>query len=181
MPRQVPDEEYAFLQGRRQIADFVESIYQDPTLTKEAQALIKKKYPNLAIPDYDLETKVTQRLDAEKKEREDREAEQRKTQEQERFHSVRGETQKKYGFTDKAMEELEQMMVERNIGDYEVAATYKASKEPRPSDVTFNDGRWNHDKAPGFKEIAADPEGWAHGEILKSLYADEERRKQQRF
>lgn len=181
MPRTVPDEEYTFLQGRRQIADFVESIYQDPALTKEAQALIKKKYPNLAIPDYDLETKVEQRLNAEKKEREDREAEARKAQEQERFKNVRSETQKKYGFTDKAMEELEQMMLDRNIGDYEVAATYKASKEPRPSDVTFNDGRWNHDKAPGFKEIAADPEGWAHNEILKSLYADDERRKQQRF
>jgi hypothetical protein len=181
MPRTIPDEEFAFLQGRRQIADFVESIYQDPTLTKEAQALIKKKYPNLAIPDYDLETKVNQRLDAEKKEREDREAETRKNEETQRFQSVRGETQKKYGFTDKAMEELEEFMVEHNVGDYEVAAGYKASKEPKPSDVTFNDGRWNHDKAPGFKEISADPEGWARDEILKSLYNDEERRKQQRF
>jgi hypothetical protein len=181
MPRTVPDEEYAFLQGRRQIADFVESIYQDPTLTKEAQALIKKKYPNLAIPDFDLENKVEQRLNAEKKEREDREAEARKSQERERFQNVRGETQKKYGFTDKAMEELEQFMVDHNVGDYEVAAGYKASKEPRPSDVTHSDGRWNHDKAPGFQEIAKDPEGWARDEILKSLYSDEERRKQQRF
>jgi hypothetical protein len=181
MPRTIPDEEYQFLQGRRQIADFVESIYQDPTLTKEAKALIKKKYPNLAIPDYDLETKVDERFAAERKEREDRETEQRKSQEQERFQNVRKDTQSKYGFTDKAMEELEQFMVDHNVGDYEVAAGYKASKEPRPSDVTHNDGRWNHDKAPGFAEIAKDPEGWARDEILKSLYNDEERRKQQRF
>jgi hypothetical protein len=181
MPRTIPDEEYTFLQGRRQIADFVESIYQDPALTKEAKALIKKKYPNLAIPDYDLETKVEERFASERKEREDREEAERKAQEQERFQSVRKNTQSKYGFTDKAMEELEQFMVDHNVGDYEVAAGYKASKEPRPSDVTFNDGRWNHDKAPGFKEISADPEGWARGEILKSLYSDEERRKQQRF
>jgi hypothetical protein len=181
MPRTIPDEEYQFLQGRRQIADFVESIYQDPALTKEAKALIKKKYPNLAIPDYDLETKVEERFAAEKKERDDREAEQRKTEEQQRFQNVRKDTQSKYGFTDKAMEELEQFMVDHNVGDYEVAAGYKASKEPRPSDVTFNDGRWNHDKAPGFQEIAKDPEGWARSEILKSLYSDEERRKQQRF
>ena len=181
MPRTIPDEEYTFLQGRRQIADFVESIYQDPALNKEAKALIKKKYPNLAIPDYDLETKVEERFAAEKKEREDREAETRKAEDQQRFQSVRKETQSKYGFTDKAMEELEQFMVDNNVGSYEVAAGYKASKEPKPSDVTFNDGRWNHDKAPAFKEISADPEGWGRNEILKALYADEERRKQQRF
>jgi hypothetical protein len=181
MPRTIPDEEYTFLQGRRQIADFVESIYQDPALTKEAKALIKKKYPNLAIPDYDLETKVEERFASERKEREERESNERRAQEQERFQSVRKDTQSKYGFTDKAMEELEQFMVDHNVGDYEVAAGYKASKEPRPSDVTFNDGRWNHDKAPGFAEIAKDPEGWARDEILKSLYSDEERRKQQRF
>jgi hypothetical protein len=181
MPRTIPDEEYTFLQGRRQIADFVESIYQDPALTKEAKALIKKKYPNLAIPDYDLETKVEERFATERKEREDREAAERSAAEKQRFDSVRSDTQKKYGFTNEAMTELEQFMVDHNVGDYEVAATYKASKEPRPSDVTFNDGRWNHDKAPGFAEIAKDPEGWGRSEILKSLYADEERRKQQRF
>ena len=158
MPRTIPDEEYTFLQGRRQIADFVESIYQYPTLNKEAKALIKKKYPNLAIPDYDLETNVDERFAAEKKERDDRETEQRTTAEKERFQNVRKGTQDKYGFTDKAMEELEQFMVDENVGSYEVAAGYQASKKPKPSDVTFNDGRWNHDKAPGFSEIAKDPE-----------------------
>ena len=73
MPRTIPDEEYTFLQGRRQIADFVESIYNDPQLTKEAKALIKKKYPKWQIPDYDIEERLEQRLAAEKKERDDRE------------------------------------------------------------------------------------------------------------
>jgi hypothetical protein len=182
MPRTVPDEEYQFLQGRRQIADFVESIYNDPTLNKEAKALIKKKYPQMQIPDYDIEQRVEQRLADDRKEREDRERTQREQTEQQKFSNMRKETQDRYGFTEKAMEELEQLMLERNIGDYEVAASYKASKEPRPSDATaFNDGRWNHDKAPGFQEIAKDPEGWGRSEILKALYADQERAKQQRF
>lgn len=181
MPKTIADEEYNFLKGRQQVADFVESIYNDPALTKEAKALIKKKYPNMAIPDYDIEQRVEERLAADRKEREDRESEQRKKADEDRFNSVRKKTQEEYGFTDKAMEELEQMMVERNIGDYEVAASYKASKEPRPSDATFSDGRWNHDKAPAFAEIAKDPEGWGRSEILKTLYDQQERSRQQRF
>lgn len=181
MPRTIPDEEYTFLQGRRQIADFVESIYQDPALNKEAKALIKKKYPNMQIADYDLEMKLEERLAAEKKERDDREAEQRKKADEQKFNDMRSETQKRYGFTDKAMEELEQFMVENNVGSYEVAAGYKAHKEPKPSDVTFNDGRWNHDKAPGYQEIAKDPEGWGRGELLKTLYGMQERERNQKF
>src|SRR5580698_1927558 len=58
MPRTISDEEYKYLQDKRMTADFVESIYNDPQLNKEAKRLIKRKYPNLAIPDFDLETKV---------------------------------------------------------------------------------------------------------------------------
>ena len=181
MPRTIDDNEYNHLLGRKQIADFVETIYNDPALSREAKALIKKKYPQMQIPDYDIEQKVEERLAADRKEREDRENEKRQQDDQQHFQNLRKSTQDKYGFTDKAMEELEQFMVDHNVGDYEVAAGYKAAKEPRPSDVTFNDGRWNHDKAPNFAEVAKDPEGWGRNEILKSLYADEERRKQQRF
>lgn len=181
MPRQVSDEEFAFLQGRRQVADFVESIYNDPQLTREAKALIKKKYPNLQIPDYDVEARVEERLTKEREEREKERREERERTEQTNFQNLRKQTQEKYGFTDDAMTELEKMMVERNVGDYEVAAQYMASQNPKPSEATFSDGRWNHTQAPGFAEIAKDPEGWARGEILKSLHTDQERVKQQRF
>lgn len=181
MPRTIPDEEYTFLQGKRQIADFVESIYNDPQLNKEAKALIKKKYPTMQIPDYDIEQKVEERFAAEKKEREDREAEQRKQEEEKKFTSIRKETQDKYGLTDEAMEDLEKFMVEQNVGSYEVAAGYKIAKNPRPSDVTHSDGRWNHDKAPGYAEISKDPEGWGRGELLKTLYGMQERERNQKF
>ena len=181
MPRTIPDEEYQFLQGRRQVADFVEQIWNDPSLNKEAKALVKKKYPQMQIPDYDIEQRVEERLAADKKEREDRDNAQREEAERARFTNVRKKTQDDYGFTDQAMEDLEKFMVERNIGDYEVAASYQASKNPKPSDATFNDGRWNHDKAPGFKDIAADPEGWGRNELLKTLYAAQEQEKGRRF
>jgi hypothetical protein len=181
MPRNITDEEYSFLQNRRQIADFAESLYNDPELSRELKGMIKKKHPNMRIDDYDLEQRVEERLAAERREREDAENARRTEEEQKHFQSVRKKTQEEYGFTNEAMEKLEKLMVERNVGDYDVAAQYMASKEPKPSEATFTEDRWNHSKAPGFAEIAKDPEEWARSEILKSLRNDEARNKQQRF
>jgi hypothetical protein len=175
MPRSISDEEYNFLQGRRQVADFVESIYNDPQLTREAKMLIKKKYPNLPIPDLDLEAKVDARLDAEKKERDDADSARRKAAEDEYYSRLRAKTQADYGFTDEAMTRLEKVMVERNIGDYEAAAMLMASREPKTSEPTFDSQHWQHEKQDGFADIAKDPEAWGRNEILKAMKLDEQR------
>lgn len=175
MPRNISDEEYGFLQGKRQIADFVESIYNDPNLSREAKALIKKKYPQLQIPDYDIEERVERRLAEAEKQRTDQEAARAREADEAHWREQRGQIQKRYNFTDEAMTDLEKMMIDRNIGDYEVAASYKAQRDPKPSDATFDTFRWNHDKQPGFADIARDPEGWGRGEIMKALRADQER------
>ena len=180
MPRQISDEEYAFLQQKRQTAEFVESIYNDPALNQEAKALIKKKYPKLSIPDYDIEQKVTARLDEEKKAREDQEAAAKQQRETAAWKERRAETQKSFGFTDDAMKQLEDLMIERNIGDYEAGAMLLASKQPPTSEPTHDTFRWNHDRQEGFKEIAADPEGWARNELLKAVRADDAARRGQR-
>lgn len=177
MPRQIADEEYAFLQGRKQVADFVESIWNDPALAKEAKALVKKKYPQLQIPDYDIETRVEQRLDKDKQDREERERKAREDEEDRRQKDARASTQKQYGFTDEAMGQLEQMMIERNIGDYEAGAMLMASRQPKASEPTFDSQYWNHDKQDGFAEIAKDPEAWGRGQIMNAIRADEERTK----
>lgn len=175
MPRQLSDEEYNFLQGRRQVADFVESIYNDPSLGKEARALIKRKYPNIQIADYDLETRVEERLDAERREREEAEERKRKDEEDKKFQALRAQTQKDYGFTDEAMGKLEQLMVERNIGDYEAAAMLMASKQPKPADSSHDTHFWNHERQDSFQEVAKDPEGWARSELMKAMSRDRER------
>ena len=172
MPRTIPDEEWQRVQARMQIADFAEDLFNDPQLNKEAKALIKRKHPNMQIPDYDIEQRLEQRLAADRKERDDREREQQERTQKQNFDALRKKTQDDYGFTNEAMEELEKLMLEKNVGDYEVAAQYMASKSPKPSDATaFSDGLWNIDKAPGFADIAKDPEGWGRSEILKTLYA----------
>ena len=181
MPRQVTDEEYNFLQSKRQIADFAESLYNDPELSRELKGMIKKKHPQMRIDDYDLEQRIEDRLATERRDREEAETARREEEQQKQFQSTRKKTQEQYGCTDKAMEDLEKLMVERNVGDYDIAAQYMASKEPKPSEATFTDDRWNHSKAPAFAEIAKDPEEWARSEILKSLRNDEMRNKQQRF
>jgi hypothetical protein len=175
MPREISDDEYTFLQGKRQIADFIETIYNDPALNREAKALIKKKYPQMQIPDYDIEERVEARFAAEKKQRDDAADAERQQREQQDWQDKRAATQKQYGFTEEAMADLEKMMVERNIGDYEVAAQFKASKDPRPSEADMGSFRWDHEKQPGFADIAKDPEGWARKELMTAMRVDADR------
>lgn len=174
--REIEEEEYTFLQGRKQVADFVESIYNDPALSKDAKALIKRKYPTLQIPDYDIEERVNARLDADKKDRDDAETKKRQKEEDDRIAGVRKKTQDEYGFTNEGMEKLEKLMVERNIGDYDVAASYMASKEPKTSDAAdYDSTRWHHERAPGFADIAKDPEAWGRTEIMSAINRDQQR------
>jgi hypothetical protein len=180
MPRTLSDEEWNFLQGRRQVADFVESIYQDPQLNQEAKALIKKKYPNLKIDDYDLRQEINDRFEKDKQEREEEKRVAKEKEEEDRFKKLRSKTQEDYGFTDEAMGKLEQLMIERNIGDYEAAAMLMASKEPRASDATFDQSHWHHEKSDGFAEIAKDPEAWGRNELMRAIRRDEERDRQRR-
>ena len=175
MPRTITDQEDAYYKRQDQIAQFVSSIYDDPALAAEAKALIKKKYPNLQIPDHDLRTELFAKLYQEKKERDDKERAEREKAEEERFKKTRTEIQEKYHFTDDAMKRLEDFMVERNIGDYDVAASYMASKEPKTSEPTWDSTRWHHDKQDGFAEIAKDPEAWARTEIMGAIGRDQDR------
>jgi len=173
MPREISDEEYNFLHGRRQVADFVESIYNDPALGKEARALIKKKYPQIQIPEYDLEAQMNARFDADKKEREDEKKAAKDAEDNKKFTETRSRVQKEYGFTDEAMKDLEKFMAERNVLDYEVAAEYHVAKNPKQIEADTNDGLWHHQQQDGFAEISKDPEGWARKELIGALRRDE--------
>lgn len=174
MPRTITDDEYAFLQNRRMTADFVESIYNDPQLNKEAKRLIKKKYPNLAIPDYDLEEKLEARTRAEdeKKAKEARDA--KTAADAKAWNDSRSNVKKQYGLTDEGLTDLEKWMEEHAVADHEVAASYRHSKDPKTTPIEDN-MYWRHDKADNFKEISADPEAWAKREILGAISRDTER------
>lgn len=182
MPKQISDEEYAALLEDRQIARFIKPIYESPKTGHKARALIKEFYPDVQIPDYDIEQRLTERIDKEREEREERERKKVEGEQEKNFKEARAKTQKEYGFTDDGMADLEKFMVERNIGDYEVAASYRRSKEPKQSDADFGTGDhfWNHQKQDGFAEIAADPEAWGRKEILGALRRDQQRAREGR-
>jgi hypothetical protein len=175
MPRTISDEEYKYLQDKRMTADFVESIYNDPQLNKEAKRLIKRKYPNLAIPDFDIEQKVEQRFTAEDQKKAKEAADAAAAADRAAWNASRAKVQKQYGFTDEGMKDLEQWMHEKAVADHEVAAEYRASKNPQTSSPTYDSQFWHHEKADGFAEIAKDPEAWGRKEILGAIHRDEER------
>lgn len=175
MPRTISDEEYGYLQNRRMTADFVESIYNDPQLNKEAKRLIKRKYPNLAIPDYDLEEKLEARTRAEDEKKAKDAADVERKRSQEAWNSSRTAVKKSYGLTDEGLTDLEKWMEEHAVADHEVAASYRHSKDPKTTEPTYDRQFWHHDRADNFKEISADPEAWARREILGAINRDSER------
>jgi hypothetical protein len=182
MPRTVSDEEYAHLIGRKQVADFVEPIYNDPRFGKDARALIKKAYPNLQIEGYDLEQQMNAKVDEVRQEYRDNERKKSEAEEAERFKALRKKTQDQYKFTDDAMKRLEDMMVERNIGDYEAGALLMAAKEPRAAEPTARAQHyWNHEKQDNFAEISKDPEKWGFNELVKAAERDAERERNGQF
>jgi hypothetical protein len=177
MPREISDQEAAYYENRRMVADFMESIYNDPAHNKEVKQIIKKKFPNLQIPDYDLERKVEERFAKEKKDRDDSAEEKRKKDEKDKWDKDRKAAQDKYRYNDEDMKRLEKMMVELEIPNYDVAATYMRSQEPAASEPANESRYWRHDQQEGFAEIAKDPEKWGEKEILKALRTDQERAK----
>ena len=180
MPKQLTDAEYNYLVEQDQVANVANALWNDPELGPQAKALLKKKMPNLQIPDHDIRSEMRREFDArDRKHHEEREAE-RVAKEDAYWKGERSRIQKEYGYTDDGIKDLEKMMLEKNIGDYEVAATYHAAKNPKPSEPTstgYKDPYYNYGKSDTFKEIAKDPEEWGRNEILKALHNDQSRQK----
>lgn len=175
MPREISDEEFNRLMVKAQVADFIEPIYNDPLTGPKAKALIKEKYPQIQIADFDLEQRFNQKFDEERKVREAERKAAKEAEEEKTFKATRSKVQQDYGFTDDAMKDLEKFMVDKGVGDYEVAASYQASKNPKQSEAVYSDGLWNHQKQEGFEQIAKDPEGWARNELLGAMRRDQEK------
>jgi hypothetical protein len=159
--------------GRKQVADFVEPIYNSPQLGPEARALIKKAYPNLQIEGYDLKQELKGEIEQVRQEYREAEKKREDAKTTDEWKSKRKRTQDEYKFTDEGMKQLEDLMIERNIGDYEAGALLMASKNPKTAEPTPGSGRyWNHEKQDGFAEISKDPEKWGFNQLLQAAERD---------
>ena len=188
MPRQNQDgswayshDEHLYMQQQDRTANFAGSIFNNPKYNKQAKALIKDAYPNLQIPDYDLETTINAKFD----ERENRikEAEEKQKydkQEEERLR-LRKEAQDKYNLTDEGMTEVEKLMAEKYIGNYDIAAGHFASSRASSTTPTYDNQFWHYNRQQGFEEISKDPEAWARTELEKAARAEEQRTKNTRW
>jgi hypothetical protein len=172
---QLTDQQYAELMGKAQVADFIQPVWDNPKLNRHAKALLKAHYKDLQIPDYDMQVQMEQRFAAEDKRRADEEDKKKRAEEDAKWQADRKTTQDKYGFNEDQMKDLEKMMMDRNIGNYEDAAELRAVRNPKVSEPTNESRFWRHEKQDSFAEIAKDPEGWGEREIMKALKADQER------
>ena len=174
MPQTLTDEQIAYLRNRETVANFADSLYNDPTISNELKLLIKRKHPELSIPDFDIESRITERLESEKKERQDAESKQRDEREQKEWAEKRAAVKDRHKFTDDAMDRLETMMKERHIYNYEDAADLMIAREPRTSSPTqeLDDRMWHHNRNEQFKEIAKDPQSWARSELMAAMARD---------
>ena len=146
-------------------------------MSDEAKALAKKKFPDATIADYDLKKEIFGRLDKERDERAKAAAEAAEKERTDFYTKQKSEVQKKHGLTDDAMARMETEMNERKVYDYEVMADHFVSKQPKPIADTANSHFWRHDRQKEFKEISADPEGYAFNEIVKAIHTDEANRR----
>jgi len=184
MPVTLTDEQVADFRQRmaeaetnRQIAEAAAKIWNSPERGDRAKALWKEEFPDADLGSYDVEARVKAELDRRDKVHADADKARREREQDESMAAQRKAIQERYSATDDAMTRLEKMMVEKNVGDYEIAAEHMFSREPRVSDGgnEYDPGFWNHQQREGFEEISRDPEGWGRREILKTLRQEERR------
>ena len=116
-----------------------------------------------------MKRQIDARFAAEANAREQAATQAKQRAEDETWKAARSKAQKEYGLTDEGMTDLDKWMLDNRVGDYDVAASYRASKNPRPVEA-YQDQYWKHEKQPGWTEIAKDPEGWGRNEILNAIY-----------
>jgi hypothetical protein len=157
-----------------------QELWNDPALGDQAKALWKKKWPDATIEGYDAKQEVKAVVDGFKEEREKEKREAAERAETERMLAQRKMVQERRGYTDDAMQRMEKLMEEKKVYDYEAGDLLFAAKNPTPSDgsAAYDKHFWNHEKQPGYKEIAADPERWGFNELARAVERDAQQRKQ---
>jgi hypothetical protein len=108
-----------------------DTILSDPATRKEALALVKKRNPNMPIPELDAENAASAAVAEERKEREKLEARMRESEMRERIAAQRTTVRDKYKLTDADLLEVEKIMTDETapIPHYDAAVkVWRAQK-----------------------------------------------------
>lgn len=172
---QVPRGEYERLLGSDQIAEIGKGILNDPNYSDEFKSLLKRKHPQLQIPDWEIKQNVNQQIADLKKQLEDEKKAAANAKENDKWNSAKAKVQQEYGYTEEGIKDLEKFMIENEIGSYASAAEFHAMKNPKQSEAQHSDGFWHHEKEPGYEELSKDPENYAYNQFLTAIRADQAR------
>jgi hypothetical protein len=106
------------------LASLSNQLANDPETRTEFLRMLKKKNPSMAIPEIDASDAVNKRVDDLKKENQEL---RDKFQENELRQSItlkRGDAMKKHHLSDDQMTEVEKLMLEKHLPDYDTAAEF---------------------------------------------------------
>lgn len=165
----VPDVEFARMRQKAVIGDFAEALYNDPNVGDDLRRIIKQAKPTLKIPEWDLEQKLTKRLDKEKEEREEAEKKRRQEESDRELMARIKAVAERYSLTDNGTERVIETMHSHQIADPEAAAELVVARQGRATTPHYSDGLWHHDRGKDFDEIMKDPIKWARKEIHEGL------------
>lgn len=107
------------------------TLINSPDTREETLKLLRKKNPNMPIPELDAKAAAEKALEEERKERQALEARVRENEIRDRIDKERERVKKKFELTDKDMEAVEKIMTREDapIPHYDAAATvYLAEK-----------------------------------------------------
>ena len=166
-----------------------EQILADPELKETGWELFQKKFPNIPVPELaaikagrkpvvDAVEKIQKEFDEYKKEQEEKEAKRAKDESDRNVKTAMADAKirlKQAGWDDEGIAKIEQLMLERQIGDYDVAAAYVRSQLPAPTPlISGYDGKdlnWFNpgEDEPDHKLLMDNPQKYKSDMIRKFM------------
>lgn len=153
------------LEEMESLANITKTLADNPSTRRRMLQLIKEASPMTNIPEIDLE----HRLELQNKPLTDKISELESSLQMRDFNEMRKENHKKLiemGVSKDNIKDVEQTMIDRKIGDYEVAGQfYMSQNQPaEPTAGTFGSPL----KMPNMKEMG-DINVWARGQAYEAV------------
>lgn len=134
-----PTELIALAQDQAPKVNLYNTLMSDPSTRSEMLALTKKKYPTMVIPELDAKAEMESKLAEERAAREKLENDLREERVQRRMKEEKASALAKNRLSETDLPEIEKLMVEGKIPDYNTAAELyslrRAQATPTPSSM----------------------------------------------